>query len=122
MFSNVPLEENYIQANNLLASIWSLASIHDVGLTEMQWKDLLELTLSDVVVENRTRAALRGVTTLDDLQHIVNLNGTAQSTAEHKTQEWFEAKGKKLQLTSCAYLISDTPRYVYRAMYRSHIC
>jgi hypothetical protein len=94
MFSDVAFQENYVKANNMVASIWSLVSIQDVGLSDKQGEDLLELTKSNIIVEHRTKMALGGVKTFDDIRHVINRNGTAQSTVKQRTPEWFEANGE----------------------------
>lgn len=86
--------ENYVKANTMVASIWSLLSIQDVGLSDVQGEDLLELTKSNIIIEHRTKMALRGVKSFDDVRHVINRNGTAQTTVKQRTPEWFEANGE----------------------------
>jgi hypothetical protein len=78
----------------MVASIWSLLSIQDVGLSDVQGEDLLELTKSNIIIEHRTKMALRGVKSFDDVRHVINRNGTAQTTVKQRTPEWFEANGE----------------------------
>ena len=93
IFRDVALAEHYNQANSLLSSIWSLISVDGTEFSEIQGQDMLKLAKSNLVHEHRTKMALRSITSLDDIQHVINLNGTAQTTVEQRSMDWFEKHG-----------------------------
>ena len=93
-FADLAMSEHFSQANNIIASIWSMISIPNVGITGIQGEDLLELAKLSVVKEHRTKMALRSVRTIEDIAHAVNRNGTAQFTVQPRSLEWFEEHGE----------------------------
>jgi len=93
-FADLAMSEHFSQANNIIASIWSMISIPNVGITGIQGEDLLELAKLSVVKEHRTKMALRSVRTIEDIAHAVNRNGTAQFTVQPRSLEWFEEHGQ----------------------------
>lgn len=94
IFKDVALAEHYNQANSLLSSIWSLTSVEGTEFSEIQGQDMLKLAKANLVHEHRTKMALRSITSLDDIQHVINRNGTAQTTVEQRSLDWFEKHGK----------------------------
>ena len=91
-FSDVPLEANYKEANNVVSSIWQLSNIEG-GLDEQETEHLLKTAQSSFVSGHRSRMALNPIDSFAELAHVLNRNGTAQATMERRSQEWFDEHG-----------------------------
>lgn len=94
-FDSVPLKQNFAEADAILSSVWSMASINGHPIDNTTVPKLLNLT-SNYFLENtneRTRRALDAVQTLEEIGRIVERNGTAKATVDVKSQEWLERNG-----------------------------
>jgi hypothetical protein len=99
-FSDVPLKNNFYEADGILASIWAMTVLDGAPLQIEVVNGLLQVVRERIVTadRHRTRMALRDIQTLDDLAHIVDRNGTAAATVESKPAEWLDENGKYLRL------------------------
>jgi hypothetical protein len=98
-FDDVPLTEDWHVANLILSSMWSLSNLEGAQLSDKQILELLKVVKERVVDRHRTKMALETVTSIADLNHVLERNGTAQATMEVRTPEWLEEQGKcKVQM------------------------
>lgn len=95
-FKGIPLKDDFDRANKIIASVWSLTQTEGASVGESDVAKLLNVTRSRLVQMVRTQSALEHIQSIDDLQSIMELNGTAQATVERRTPEWLEANGAYL--------------------------
>jgi hypothetical protein len=97
-FAEVPMKKNFDEAGGILASVWSLlASIEAAAIKEKDISTLLRLIRDRLIDPTliRTKSALNGVQSIDDLQHAFGRNGTARATVQARSPEWLDENGKK---------------------------
>lgn len=93
-YAEIPLSDNYKDANEILASIWAFVSTAYILDDENSISRLLSLMTHFVEKDNvRTKSAIDTVRTLDDLRHVVARNGTAEATVAPRSQQWLETNG-----------------------------
>lgn len=92
-FNDVPVRKNWLEANRIFASLWSLFGPEYSELNEQEVMSLLDIIKRGLVYEHRTRMALDTVHNMKELIHVIERNGTAQATMQRRSQEWFEKHG-----------------------------
>jgi hypothetical protein len=101
-YNDVPMREHFEEANDILAAVWSMAFLDGASINEDDAATLLRVTREHLISRDRhrhrTRSALEAVTSLNDLQHIVARNGTAQATVGPRSPEWLEENGEAAML------------------------
>eukprot|EP00547_Thalassionema_nitzschioides_P014871 CAMPEP_0194250442 /NCGR_PEP_ID=MMETSP0158-20130606/23056_1 /TAXON_ID=33649 /ORGANISM="Thalassionema nitzschioides, Strain L26-B" /LENGTH=1173 /DNA_ID=CAMNT_0038987265 /DNA_START=46 /DNA_END=3570 /DNA_ORIENTATION=- len=93
-FDDVPVHKNWLHANQILASLWSLFGPEYANFSENEVIGLLEVVKQAGVDEHRTRMALSPIHTAKELVRVIERNGTAQATTQTRSQEWFEKHGQ----------------------------
>lgn len=94
-FADVPLLENFREANGIVASVWALLATGNFSNEEEFISTYLPLMQDHFVDKSnkRTMSALKQVTTLAELGHVMERNGTAEATVERRSTEWLEENG-----------------------------
>lgn len=90
---HVPLKANYLEANRVVASLFSLSSKKDSGIEAGKIAELLQLVKSDIVDNKKTKQVLESLQSVEDLRLVMSRNGTAEATTERKSPEWLEKNG-----------------------------
>lgn len=89
-FGAIAISESYAASDNILSSIWSLASLN----SEDKVSDMISMVKSTVVKDARSLSALSSIHSSEDLEKAVSRNGTALATMELRSLQWLEENGK----------------------------
>ena len=89
----VPLSSNYLEANEIVASLVSMSDGPDAGLDEGSATDLLNIVKENIIEEERTRGVLSAYEAFQGTERVIKRNGTAEATTENMSPEWLEENG-----------------------------
>ena len=92
-FNDVPLKENFHQADQIIALLWSMLTLEGASLQRHHLTRLLEFFQRYLVQNRRTRTALLAMESLEDIQRVFDRNGTAMATIEPRSNDWLEDNG-----------------------------
>lgn len=94
-FQSVPLSENYKRANYMIASLWAYLSINRLADSSAFWQAFLPIILGKIMhpQDLRTMSVLREVQSMEDIQHIMARNGTAEATVQARSKDWLDQNG-----------------------------
>eukprot|EP00560_Eucampia_antarctica_P004260 CAMPEP_0197838076 /NCGR_PEP_ID=MMETSP1437-20131217/34196_1 /TAXON_ID=49252 ORGANISM="Eucampia antarctica, Strain CCMP1452" /NCGR_SAMPLE_ID=MMETSP1437 /ASSEMBLY_ACC=CAM_ASM_001096 /LENGTH=655 /DNA_ID=CAMNT_0043445605 /DNA_START=42 /DNA_END=2006 /DNA_ORIENTATION=- len=90
----IPLSADYAEANEIASSLASFQQNEDgVTLSDKSLSDLLNVVKNKALQKEETRKVFTSITSADDIRNVVSNNGTAETTATVKSQEWLEKYG-----------------------------
>lgn len=97
-FQDVPLSNDWEKSNQIMAMLWALTINND---NDSFWKeseiidflDLIKQTIFTEDDQHRTKVALSTVSSMEELSHVIERNGTAQSTMQVRSQQWLSENG-----------------------------
>jgi hypothetical protein len=93
VFNDVPLSENFQDANRIAASLWSLLNVDGAPLHEAFIPGLIRTIQKHFLIKHRTKMAFNTIGDLDGLKKVIARNGTARATTVARSHEWLETNG-----------------------------
>jgi hypothetical protein len=90
---DVPLGNDFKEANRILGSIWSLLTLEGASIDDEIVSDLLELIKKDLEDKPLTNMLLDKIRARENVEGVVDRNGMAQTTIKPKSHNWLEKNG-----------------------------
>jgi len=88
-----PFSANYLEANQIIASSFSLSIHQEIKIENKQVEELLQMIKNNAVFDERTKLVLSSVESFSQIEDIIIQNGSAESTTETRSLEWLEENG-----------------------------
>lgn len=104
-FDGMPLKDNFHQADNIIALLWSMLTLEGASLQKHHLKLLLEFFQRYLVQNRRTRTALSAIESFEDIQRVFDRNGTAMATIEPRSNDWLEDNGRMFHVLYLSLLV-----------------
>ena len=91
--NDVPLSNDFKEANRILGSIWSLFMLEGASIDDESVSDLIEMIKKDLEDKPLTNMLLDKIRTRENVAEVVDRKGMAQTTVKPKSHNWLEQNG-----------------------------
>lgn len=92
-FKDVPLFQNFREVDQIVGAVWSLLQLEGAAIDRSDVSHILTYVQKALISSHRTTMAMLNVLDVDSLDHVLERNGTAKTTVQARSQDWFEESG-----------------------------